>query len=234
MTRKLYSYQWPDGDLTFLIAADRGEAFQSLDQISGNIDLTRLRRVPERLFAFTLHVDPAGRLVLATEENDAYDVFMEVLDEYGMRPHISSAPQRDDDEDEAAYKARLRLEELHREADKLAVEYVRSRLTPEERTALHSQLPSTAERERRRKEIEDELALTLPKLKAHLKASARQWLKDYASYLGDVVTPKQLQAQLQAKFKEIDAMRAEDQTRGQAALREELAALEAEEADEQT
>jgi hypothetical protein len=243
MSRKLYAYQWPDGDLTLLMAADRGDAFHSLDQISGEIDLARLKRVSERLFALTLRVDAAGRLVLASEANAGCDVLSEVLDEYGMRPYLSAHAQRENDEDdsdsdddsyEAVDKAWQRLKELHDEADKLAVQYVRSRLTPDERTALDSQLPSTVARVRRRREIEDELALPLPKLKARLKASTRQWMKDYASYLGDVVTPEQLQAQLRDKFKQIDAMTDEDQARGQAELREELAALEAEQTHEQT
>jgi hypothetical protein len=159
-----------------------------------------------------------------------------------MRPHLATAEERDfdeedDDDDDSAddddifEKTRVRLQELHREADRVAVDYVRSRLTPEERAALDSRLPSTLARTQRRKEIEAELALTLPKLKAHLKAATKRSLKDYSSYLGDVVTPEDLQAALKAKFAQIDALTAEDQARGQASLREELAELDAEQAE---
>jgi hypothetical protein len=36
------------------------------------------------VFAFAIDVDAAGRLVLATEENEACEIFTELRDEYGM------------------------------------------------------------------------------------------------------------------------------------------------------
>jgi hypothetical protein len=220
--QRVFTYRWEDGDLSLIVASDLQDAINALDEI-GPLDFRQIKPYTGREFALVFCRDAAGRLVLnRTGERAA--AFEELCDEAELGIPDAIA------EDDERYQ---QLMQLHAEANALAVQHVRDRLSPEDLAALDDSHPGTGTRARAkpREELERALKMTLPQMKRYLKREARATAMSISIWTkgGDGSD-----VDMTEEYKRIDAMTEADMERGHASARAQLEAMAKREAELQS
>lgn len=217
--KRIYTYQWNDGDMSLIFADGEQEALMALDELGLGDFSRRFKPYTGPQFGLVFKRDAAGRVVLNMEQGSGPDGWGELAEEFGLGLPEALC-------DDEPYR---RLIQLHAEAEALAVKHVRDNLPPEDLALLDKTHPSHRQTWVGRKEIERELAMTLPQLKRHLKRVVRRSTDAFSVWLeGTPASPKNLAAE----YKKIDGITEEQQEKGKAKLRAELADLVAQESQQ--